>query len=148
MNKTTCLFSLLCLSFFRVYAVIVYGNDIETVLPSYYTTLGTYPTAARTLNISVVQSNMIEQCNLNPSKSSAGSLEGYILVLNGDIPMFRACNIDLHASATTLGVLAQEQGALGVIVEQFDEVRQFFAKLFFMLIFDLSAIIFILFKIL
>jgi hypothetical protein len=133
MNKTTYL--CLCLNFFRVYAVIVYGNDFEIVLPSFYTTLGTYPTARKTFNISIVQSNLIEHCNLNPSKSSAGSLEGYVLVLHGGIPMFRACNSDLHASATTLAVLAQEQGALGVIVEQSHDVRQFFAKLFFIFIF-------------
>ena len=36
--------------------------------------------------------------------------------------MFHMCNVDRHAATTTLAVLAQQHGALGVIIEKHDEV--------------------------
>jgi hypothetical protein len=114
------------LNFFRVYALTVFTNNTRADFLSHYSTLGTLPTRFRSFHISIVQSSTIENCDLNPSKSSAGSIKDYMLVLNGSLHMFSACSTDLHAKATTFAVLAQQLGALGVIVEQFDEVINIF----------------------
>ena len=52
----------------------------------------------------------------------AGSIRDHVLVLKGGVPMFHFCNVDRHAAATTLAVLAQQQGAFGVIMEQQEKV--------------------------
>ena len=44
------------------------------------------------------------------------------MVFKGGVPMFHACSVDRHAATTILAVLAQQHGALGVIVEQSDRV--------------------------
>lgn len=109
------------ISTFKVLAIKVYGN-YNTILPSYYSTIGTYPATPQTFNITILDSKFITNCNLNPSQSSAGSFQNHILVLNGEIPMFKDCNTDRHAAAISLSVLAEEKGALGVILEQYDQV--------------------------
>ena len=43
-------------------------------------------------------------------------------MLKGEVPMFHMCNVDRHAATTTLAMLAQQHGALGVIIEKHDEV--------------------------
>jgi len=104
------------------HSLVIFKNNIPTFLPSYYSTLGTYPTTATTYQISVVESKQIENCDINPAESSAGSVQSNVLVLNGALPAFHPCGSDIHAAAITLAILAQQYGALAVILEQSDEV--------------------------
>jgi hypothetical protein len=110
-------------------ALYIYiGNTTtETVvtkysMPSYYSTLGTYPTQSIEYNITVVSSKFIDGCDLNPLNSSAGTIKDRVVVFSGTIPMFRPCCTDPHAATSTLAKLAQQLGALGLIVEQPDQV--------------------------
>lgn len=104
------------------------GSDTDTPLlesslqlPSYYSTAGIIPHNAIVTTPYVVSIHNIDEshCTIH------GNVSNKIVILNGSLPSFMACNKDFMGKSITLARILFKKGAVGVLVTATEQVCLF-----------------------
>lgn len=111
------LFSLLLVSTNAITIFLSNGNNLS--LPSHYSTLGIHPSSNQQFNFTIISSKSFTGCELT---SPNNIIQNKIILFHDSIPMFSSCNKSPHATRVILSKILQNNGALGLIIQQPDEV--------------------------